>query len=143
MIPLDSVPAEPLVDATKARRTVRYVHLNPCRAHLAVDPLAWPFSTHRDRLGCAARPVLPQARDPEAFHRYVSSDPSVDPTGTPLPARALATRDLDRLAEAVSSAARTPGAAWRRFELRARRVVVVEALLRCRATADALPLAAK
>jgi REP element-mobilizing transposase RayT len=101
-------PAEPLVDATKARRTVRYVHLNPCRAHLAVDPLAWPFSTHRDRLGCAARPVLPQARDPEAFHRYVSSDPSVDPTGTPLPARALATRDLERLAEAVSSAARTP-----------------------------------
>lgn len=78
-------PAEPLVDAQKLRRTVRYVHLNPCRARLVADPLAWPWSTHRDRVGLALDPVVERAAQPHRFHRYVSGDPTVDPEGTELP----------------------------------------------------------
>ncbi|MCK6505946.1 hypothetical protein L6R53_21595 [Myxococcota bacterium] len=46
-------PAEPLVDRDKQRRTVRSVHLNPCRARLVDCPLAWPLSSYRDLLGLA------------------------------------------------------------------------------------------
>lgn len=52
-------PAEAIPDALHLRRTLRYVLLNPCRAGLARDPLAWPWSTHRDRVGFAATPVGP------------------------------------------------------------------------------------
>jgi hypothetical protein len=107
-------PAEPLTDAQKVRRSIRYVHLNPCRARLVTDPLAWPFSTHRDALGCAVRPVIPRARDPEAFHRYVSADPTVDVRGSALPARALRVDSPAKLAEAVSAALRVPLEALRR-----------------------------
>jgi len=69
----------------KIRRQIRYIHLNPCRAGLVADPLAWPLSTHRDLVGLTLRPALPAHRDPVAFHRYVSSDPSVDVQGTELP----------------------------------------------------------
>lgn len=41
-------PAEAVPEGPKRRRSVRYVHLNPCRARLVADPLAWPLSTHRD-----------------------------------------------------------------------------------------------
>jgi hypothetical protein len=106
--------AEPLVDPQKVRRSVRYVHLNPCRARLVDDPLSWPFSTHRDALGCAARPVIRPARDPERFHRYISADPTVHVLGTSLPARALQVDDPARVAEAVSAALRVPLAELRR-----------------------------
>ncbi len=78
-------PAVALPNEEHARRTVRYIHLNPCRAGLATDPLAWPWSTHRDAVGLAARPIRPRHRDPESFHAYVSGDPSVHVASTPLP----------------------------------------------------------
>lgn len=76
-------PVEPIPDPQHLRRTIRYVLLNPCRAQLVNDPLAWPLSTHRDHVGLGD-PAL-AVRDPEAFHAYVSGDPSVSVTGTPLP----------------------------------------------------------
>ena len=80
-----SPPAELLPDASHVRRTVRYVHLNPCRAKLVADPLAWPFSTYRDLVGFARPGPVRVESDPARFHRYVSGDPSVNPLGTPLP----------------------------------------------------------
>jgi hypothetical protein len=76
---------EPLPDAQHVQRTIRYVHLNPCRAGLTNDPLVWPFSTHRDAVGLAAPAVVPPHRDPEGFHAYVSGDPSAAVAGTPFP----------------------------------------------------------
>jgi hypothetical protein len=92
-----------LPDATHVRRTLRYVHLNPCRARLVADPLAWPFSTHRDAVGFAAQPVIAAVNDPEAFHRHVSGDPSVDTAGTPLPAAPFEAVSADQVASAVAS----------------------------------------
>ncbi len=74
-----------VVDDLHARRTVRYIHLNPVRDHLVGCPLAWPLSTHRDGCGLVVAPVVPRAREPEAFHRYVSSDPDAEVLGTPFP----------------------------------------------------------
>jgi len=69
----------------KTRRLVRYIHLNPCRARLVDDPLAWAWSTHRDQVGLAVPTMRAVASDPIGFHRYVSSDPTVRVDGTPLP----------------------------------------------------------
>lgn len=69
----------------KQRRSVRYVHLQACRARLQRDPLSWPFSTHRDAVGLALEPVIREASDPFGFHRYVSSDPTAVPAGSELP----------------------------------------------------------
>lgn len=80
-----SPPPELLPDAHHVRRTVRYVHLNPCRSRLVADPLAWPFSTHRDYVGFARPGPIRVQADAARFHAYVSGDPSVNPTGTPLP----------------------------------------------------------
>lgn len=41
---------------------VRYIHLNPVRGGLAVDPAAYPWSSHRDYLGLAHRPWVHQRR---------------------------------------------------------------------------------
>jgi hypothetical protein len=121
--------AEWLADPQKVRRSVRYVHLNPCRARLVTDPLAWPFSTHRDALGCAARPVIRPARDPEAFHRYVAADPTVHVAGTAVPHRASSVADPARVVEAVSAALRTPlGAVQRRGPARALYLALVREL---------------
>lgn len=98
----------PLRDDGKVRRNVRYVHLNPCRAHLVADPLAWPLSTHRDAVGLAAFPVVPVRRDPEGFHRYVSSDPLVRVDGTELPRVTVAVPDATQVLHATSAVTRTP-----------------------------------
>jgi len=74
-----------VIGGQKRRRSVRYVHLNPCRARLVDDPLAWPWSTHRDRVGLAWPGVVRRSPDPHGFHRYVSSDPTVHVQGTELP----------------------------------------------------------
>jgi hypothetical protein len=73
------------VDSKHLQRTVRYVALNPCRDKLAPDPLAWPFSGHRDTVGLAIPGVLPVVCDPVWHHGYVSGDPSVRVEGTELP----------------------------------------------------------
>jgi hypothetical protein len=78
-------PVAQEIPAKQRARVERYVLLNACRARLVTDPLAWPWSTHRDRLGLAVDPVVPIASDPVAFHRYVSGDPSAGVAGTPLP----------------------------------------------------------
>ncbi len=96
----------------KERRSVRYIHLNPCRAGLVSDPLAWPWSTHRDRCGLVVDGAGGRHRDPVAFHRYVSSDPSVRVDGSflPLPVDLVeaGVHGLERLREAVSEVSRRP-----------------------------------
>jgi len=78
--------AVPVGSSTKQRRSVRYIHLNPCRGGLVDDPLAWPLSSHVDRVGLVVRPRCRRASRPDRFHAFVSSDPSVDLAGTALPA---------------------------------------------------------
>jgi REP element-mobilizing transposase RayT len=101
-------PPVAIPNALHLRRTIRYVHLNPCRERLVNDPLAWPFSTHRDRVGFAARPLVAVDRDPAGFHAFVSGDPSVDPAGTPLPSRQFRDLSVHEVADAVCSVFRVP-----------------------------------
>lgn len=90
-------------------RTRRYIHLNPCRRELVLDPLAWPFSTHRDVVGLAIPAACRAVPNPERWHAYVSSDPSVRVAGTSLPARrAERPATLLEVHAAVSSLTRTP-----------------------------------
>lgn len=109
----DEVPTGQHLD-----RTRRYIHLNPCRAGLVKDPLAWPFSTHRDAVGLALPPVIQPVADPERFHAYVSSDPKVAVQGTPLPRRAAlddrARLTLAQVRAAVSALTREPASALAR-----------------------------
>lgn len=104
----ERAPPVPIPNALHLRRTVRYLHLNPCRDNLVRDPLAWPFSTHRDRVGFAARPVVQIDRDPAGFHRFVSADDACDPAGTPLPTRTFGTVTAADVAVAASSVWRIP-----------------------------------
>jgi hypothetical protein len=106
-------PGKFLESQEKVRINVRYVHLNPCRggSPLVNDPLAWPFSTHRDACGLALPPVVERHRDVVFFHRYVSSDPRVDVRGTPLPDVSLEAADPLAVLHAVSAVTRTP-LAW-------------------------------
>lgn len=94
------------------RRTIRYIHLNPTRKGLVQDPLAWPFSTHRDCVGLALPPIRRSVGDPCRFHAQVSSDPTVDPQGTELPSAPdssiLEQISLEQILAAVSSLTRTP-----------------------------------
>jgi len=103
---------DPVVGAVKERRSVRYIHLNPCRAGLVADPLAWPWSTHRDRLGLAMPARVRASPDPVGFHAYVSSDPTVCVTGTDLPMSGdlvvPGAAGLELLRSAVSTVARVP-----------------------------------
>lgn len=94
---LPRVPAERVPDRQHLQRTVRYIHLNPCRGQLVSDPLAWPFSTHRDRVGLAIPLACPPDPDPCRFHHWVSADPSVAVDGTRLPEPIL---DVSRTATA-------------------------------------------
>lgn len=81
----EGINGTPVRGAEHVRRTMRYIHLNPCRRRLAADPLAWPFSTHRDCVGLVMRPIRAPLLDAARFHAFVSADPSVDPHGTDLP----------------------------------------------------------
>lgn len=106
-------PAERVKRGKKLQRSVRYVHLNPCRKRrpLVPDPLAWPWSTHGDAVGLSPAPVVPPARDVRSFHRYVSSDPSVHVEGTDLPVTPQPGRhgfELGDLAEAYCALFRQP-----------------------------------
>ena len=101
-------PAEALVDAQKRRRSERYIHRNPCRARLCDDPLAWPFSTHRDAVGLVVRPVVRTKADRVGFHAYVSGDPHVSVAGTLLPGGQHADLPPIDVLMAVSAVTRTP-----------------------------------
>ncbi len=93
---------EPLPPAEKVQRdrrhlarTIRYVHLNPCRDALCRDPLEWEWSTHRDWTGTVARSAVDVRRWARLLgwsstncaarmHAYVASDSTV-PSGSILP----------------------------------------------------------
>ncbi len=106
---LPAPPSEPLRSRKHLERTVRYVHLNPCRDHLAADPLAWPYTTHRDAVGLAVPGAVAAARDPYRFHAVVSGDPSVAVEGTELPYGLRGMRDhrVEDIIAAVSALSRT------------------------------------
>ena len=83
---------EVIPDRLHLQRTIRYVHLNPCRKKWVDDPLKWEFSTHRDWLDLSypswisetKRKSIFQTFNPKTFHSYVSSDPTCKTEGTPL-----------------------------------------------------------
>ncbi len=106
---------EPITNPEHLQRTRRYVLLNPCRGSLVADPLAWPWSTHRDATGLAWPRARKVVADPDDFHGYVSRDRSVDPTGTDLPNHGLyiAAPSYAQVEAAVSAVTRTP-VAWLR-----------------------------
>ncbi len=93
------VPMPEPVAPDKLLRVIRYIHLNPSRAHLVDDLLSYRWSTHRGVIGAEHNPWVPATRIArvtgrpvcgfaESFHAYVSSDPSVSPCGSPFPERA-------------------------------------------------------
>jgi len=114
-------PTELIKTAEHARRTLRYVHLNPCRGRLTDDPLAWRWSTHRGAIGAEVDPWVSAARlavalggPPSGFaqhlHRVVSGDPSASPVGTPFPrpAPCRASPEVPIGAVVAAAAAATP-----------------------------------
>ena len=109
----DRLVQPPISLGIKVRRDIRYISLNPCRAGLADDPLAWPMSLHRDAVGLAVLPVRPADRDPAGHHAYVSGDPSVRPDGTTLP-WPQGRPTLGQIATAVASIERSTVGAIRR-----------------------------
>jgi hypothetical protein len=131
---------EPEVVATpdKVLRKVRYIGLNPCRpvrvgrleVQLATDPLCYEWSTHRDAVGAIVNPWVTaesildacgvEATDPAAWlHRYVSSDPHVAVTGTPMPVARLPSTVDEALAAACAAHRAEPDAVRRRGRVRA------------------------
>ncbi len=112
----DQPPAEEVRGRTKERRSIRYIHLNPCRAGLVADPLAWPWSTHRDRVGLALPPRVPVHPRPHDLQRYVSGDPTVALEGTLLPVanQLLGAEHTEELADAVTELLRVPRSALHR-----------------------------
>jgi len=107
---LPADPPEALSSAKHVQRTQRYIALNPCRDHLAGDPLAWAFGHHRDAVGLAVPGVVPPERDPVGHHAYVSGDPSVRVEGTELPGglSGLRAATVAQVRDAVSALSRTP-----------------------------------
>lgn len=79
----DLAPGQPVLTRDIARRTARYVLLNPVRAGLVADPLRWAWSTFRDPLGLVYDPwcqgVLVRrllGYTPVQLWRYVVGDPT-------------------------------------------------------------------
>jgi hypothetical protein len=118
----EASPPSLVPNRQKLARDLRYVALNPPRAALVQDPLAWVFSTHRDIVGATVDPWVdarriaralgrPLAGFVAAYHHYVSADPSVDVAGTALPRPAaptdIARFPLARIARAAAAATRT------------------------------------
>jgi hypothetical protein len=122
--PWQPIPPPSLIpDRQKLYRQIRYVALNPCRKKLCADPLEWYWSSHREVIGATIeRPdsairIATLLRDSQPafkvrFHAYVSSDPSVSVSGTPLPKPAepgpLVQRSLGEILSAAASALRVP-----------------------------------
>ena len=93
-------------DVKHLRRTIRYVHLNPCRSGLTRDPLTWPWTTHRDAVGFAHPHVVPEQPDVARFHEYVSKDDTCSPLGTPLPTLRFEAFHWFAIRDAVSAVCR-------------------------------------
>jgi len=116
-------------------RTIRYVHLNPCRSRLVDDPLMWPYSTHRDVVGAVVDPWVPADRVAAAiryrgrgfrdwYHQFVSSEARVARALRdrlrPAEPRLVPTVPLQTIVEAVVAA--TP---WSTIHVRRRAVVLL------------------
>lgn len=110
---------QPMASGLHLERSVRYLHLNPCRAGLVADPLCWPWSTHRGLVGAELDPWVtpgrlaralgrPERSLPEWLHRYVSSDPTVRVEGTellpPAPPASVPRHGLEEIRRAALSA---------------------------------------
>jgi hypothetical protein len=94
------------IEPPKRRRMHRYVVLNPCRARLTDDPLAWPLCSYLDDVGLADDPVRRRVADLLGHHGYVTADDTVQRRELPVPAGNPPTPE--RLVRAVSQATRTP-----------------------------------
>ncbi len=104
------VEPKPITNPEHLQRTRRYILLNPCRGGMVHDPLAWPWSTHRDAVGLAWPRARKLVGDPLEFHGYVTRDRDLNPTGTDLPNHGLylASPRVEQVADAVSAVTRTP-----------------------------------
>jgi hypothetical protein len=107
----------------KLARNLRYVALNPVRAGLVEDPLAWPWSTHRDLHGAVTDPwVTPSrlgaalgwspSRVSRRWHAYVSLDGGRPASPAPVafeprPGRPTGEPPLAWIAAAAASATRS------------------------------------
>lgn len=69
-----SPPVEHIVDPKHQRATERYIHRNPRKDGLVLDPATWPFTTHRDALGLTWSPLRRPVDDPAWYHRHVLKD---------------------------------------------------------------------
>lgn len=114
----DIGPATPVHTVAIARRTARYIVLNPVRSQLVVDPLEWPWSSLRDVVGATADPWA--GADVVAshlgltsgkFHAYVAADGTCSATvrhapGVLHPDTPMVV-SLDAIAEACAAALRS------------------------------------
>ena len=152
-------PGEVRRDPRHIARTIRYVHLNPCRDALCDDPLEWEWSTHRDWTGGIAVPCVDVrrwsrvlGRSPSTveswLHEYVCADGSVKRY------RPLADRrrylvasspdaSLSTLGESVTRTLRSPRSTADAFGVPERRLYLLSAAkwTRYPATVLAEPLA--
>lgn len=130
-------------DSRHIARTIRYIHLNPCRDALCDDPFEWEWSTHRDWTGAVASSCVDVrrwgrvlGRAPSAveswLHEYACADPSVKryrPLADPRRYLAVSPPDasLSMLADSVTRALRSPRSAPATFELAERRLYLLSA----------------
>ncbi len=117
-----TIPAPAFIpDSFHLKRQVRYVALNPCRKKLVRDPLEWYWSTYRELFGATAWGNMTaeklaqslgekQSGFLDRFHAYVSGDPSVSISGTPLPIldspQIYTYKSIDEILAAASAALR-------------------------------------
>lgn len=136
-------PAEVRRDPRHVARTIRYIHLNPCRDALCDDPLEWEWSTHRDWTGAVVRKCVNVGRWGRMFgqspatvgrwmHEYVCSDASVPrtrPLADPRPYLGAPSADasLGSLAASVTRVLRSARAQPGEFDLEERRLYVLSA----------------
>jgi hypothetical protein len=75
---------EPILDDQKADTVRRYIELNPCRAKLTDDPMAWPWSTARDALGFSTDSAR-RVPGPERYATWLANDQYVRAAAAFLP----------------------------------------------------------
>ena len=102
-----------LATRDKIRRSERYIHLNPCRARLVHDPLAWPLSSYRDAVGLGLRPCRAASHEPNRLHRYTVEDESVTADTSFLPNTHLGEPSVGEVGDAVAALYRAPRSALR------------------------------
>ncbi len=102
--------ADPIGDRQKAATVQRYIELNPCRARLADDPLAWPWSTARDVVGLAGIPARTRVEHATRHFAWLAADPTVH-SSAELPRVRFADFGMDDVLDGVCGLYRVPRAA--------------------------------